>query len=544
MPKVGMEPIRRRELINAVLWIIANKGFEEVTLDKVALRASVSKGAVIYYFKNKERLISESCKAFLVQFSSGMDALIKTRMDAYTILKVIGLTTIGCLEEAYELCAECATTESGLDYLDSFSLEESQSIMMQMIGKMAIDQAFREILGEVYQDYHIAIASIFKQGLPNTDISLCKGYALQYMALLDGLLIYGIMQLPVDRAREVNRYLELVFQKPTIRAKDLTPILSESSTSKEPAVPSISSVSPTSTTSEDISTNAYTASINRVQDYIEMHLEDDLTVTMLSEIASFSKFHFQRIFRLITGESLYGYIKRLRIEKSVFMLCTNPKRTIQDIALASGFSNQASFAKALKEYYGMSASALRKQSLLETEMIIKMRNNGKVLSTERLYNEPMDFKIEVISATPVMYIRHTGSYKGDSDLFRNLFNELYTFAQKQNLLNGKNRWFVMYHDFSELTEDEKLRMSICVSIEKKIKPKGKFGLMQIEGGKYAIGRFKLKTNEYQAAWNTMLLKCIPDYKLIPDDRASFEYYPPHDEIQNESRVVEIYVPIT
>ena len=523
MPKIGMESIRRRELINAVLWIIANKGFEEVTLDKVALRAGVSKGVVVYYFKNKESLINESCKAFLVQFSSGIEALMRTKMDAYTILKVIGLTTLGHLEEAYELCAELPSEESGLEYMDSFSLDENQSIMMQMLGRMVLNQTYRELLGEVYQNYHAVIASIFKKGLPKADISLCKGYAFQYMALLDGLLIYGIMQLPVDRSAEINRYLDLIFPKPVVEMQEVVF---------------------TSNTHGNLSTDVYTESINRVQDYIESHLDDDLTVTQLAKIASFSKFHFQRIFRLITGESLYGYIKRLRLEKSVFMLCTNPKRTIQDIALSSGFSNQASFAKALKEYYGMSASALRKQSLLETEMIIKMRNNGKALNTERSYNEPMDFKIEVISATRVLYIRHVGPYKGDSDLFQNLFNELYIYAKELDLLDGKNKWFVMYHDFSELTEDEKLRMSVCVSIEREIRPKGKFGLTQIEGGKYAIGRFKVKPDEYQAAWNMMLLKCIPDHKLIPDDRVSFEYYPPCDEIQNESRVVEIYVPIT
>ncbi|GAU75551.1 GyrI-like domain-containing protein [Fusibacter sp. 3D3] len=512
MPKVGMEPIRRRELIRAVLWIIANKGFEEVTLDKVALRAGVSKGVVAYYFKNKEMLINESCKAFLVQFSSGITQLIEREMDAYTILSVIGLTSIGHLEEAYELCAELPEGENELEYMDSFSIAESQSIMMQMFGRMGTNPDFKNLLKEVYQVYHSAISAIFKKGLPNSDWNACQGDALQYMALIDGLAIYGTMQLPLNRALEINRYLDMVFQRPS-RINRFN----------------------------ERSIEVYTERINLVQDYIETHLEAELTVAMLAEIASFSKFHFQRLFRLVTGESLYGYIKRLRLEKAVFLLKTDLKRTIQDIALTSGFSNQASFAKALKECYGMSASAMRKSSELET--VDEMRNNGKVLNSELSYNEPMDFRIEVMSPVRVLYIRHVGRYKGDSRLFGNLFNELYTYAKHLGVLDGKNRWFVLYHDFSELTEDEKLRMSICVSIEQEIKPDGKFGLMQIEGGKYAIGRFNVKPDAYQAAWNTMLLRCIPDHHLTPDDRMNFEHYPPHDEIQNESRVVEIYVPI-
>jgi AraC family transcriptional regulator len=64
----------------------------------------------------------------------------------------------------------------------------------------------------------------------------------------------------------------------------------------------------------------YISRINKVQDYIEKHLDEELNVDQLARIASFSSFHFQRIYRQMTGESLYSYIKRLRLEKSVCLI--------------------------------------------------------------------------------------------------------------------------------------------------------------------------------------------------------------------------------
>ena len=48
MPKVGMEPMRRAELINATLTCISMYGMDGMTLDKVADYAGCSKGVVVY----------------------------------------------------------------------------------------------------------------------------------------------------------------------------------------------------------------------------------------------------------------------------------------------------------------------------------------------------------------------------------------------------------------------------------------------------------------------------------------------------------------
>ncbi len=289
----------------------------------------------------------------------------------------------------------------------------------------------------------------------------------------------------------------------------------------------------------------YISKINKVQDYIEKHLDEELNIRQLSKIATFSSFHFQRIYRQMTGESLYSYIKRLRLEKATFLLLANKKNSIQDIALSIGFSNQASFAKAFKEKFGMNASQFR--CLNENgNMIIKdISMNGKAYNTDICYIRPIEISVKSIETIKVVYTRHVGSYKGNSNLFEGLFSKLYSYTSSRDYIRNDSKWFVLYHDFGDLTMEEQLRLSVCMSTNEDVKTDGDFGSMFLEGGTCAVGRFELKPNEYQLAWNYMLSKWLPESGYMPDDRIFFEHYPPQECHQcKEEKVVEICIPIT
>ncbi len=67
----------------------------------------------------------------------------------------------------------------------------------------------------------------------------------------------------------------------------------------------------------------YIHRINKVIDYIEAHIDGDLSLEILADVASFSPFHFHRIFSAFVGETLNDFIKRLRIEKAASLLINN-----------------------------------------------------------------------------------------------------------------------------------------------------------------------------------------------------------------------------
>lgn len=78
MPKVGMEPIRRKELISAAIAAIHARGSLDITIRDIATRAGVSQGLAHHYFGSKDRLIVAAMRFLLSQFSEQVRSGLKT----------------------------------------------------------------------------------------------------------------------------------------------------------------------------------------------------------------------------------------------------------------------------------------------------------------------------------------------------------------------------------------------------------------------------------------------------------------------------------
>lgn len=67
MPKLGMGPIRRKQLVEAAIATIHEDGFANATVVKIARRAGVSNGIVHHYFANKDELLFETMRSLLAE---------------------------------------------------------------------------------------------------------------------------------------------------------------------------------------------------------------------------------------------------------------------------------------------------------------------------------------------------------------------------------------------------------------------------------------------------------------------------------------------
>ena len=105
----------------------------------------------------------------------------------------------------------------------------------------------------------------------------------------------------------------------------------------------------------------YIQRINLAIDYIEEHLSEKITLDQLADVAMFSKYHFHRIFKVIAGDTLNNYIKRLKMEKAGKLLQINHD-TINNIASELGYRSNANFSRDFNEYYGCSPSEFRQNS--------------------------------------------------------------------------------------------------------------------------------------------------------------------------------------
>lgn len=222
MPKVGMEPIRRSQVTEAVLGIIAAEGMDGVTLDKAAKAAGVSKGVVSYYFANKETLIQESCKAFLESYATGIQTLMDLGMESRLILKVVAYTVLGRNEEISTLdpvfseshmsdenhpVDEGQSINTAKEQSPGFSLDSmgQQAVFMQLFSRMSHNTALKGLMKDVYTDYlHVIGSTIAKiigdSAKEDSADSSAALLALQFMAMLDGLMFYNVMDFETNNA--------------------------------------------------------------------------------------------------------------------------------------------------------------------------------------------------------------------------------------------------------------------------------------------------------------------------------------------------------
>lgn len=95
-----------------------------------------------------------------------------------------------------------------------------------------------------------------------------------------------------------------------------------------------------------------------VCNYIDAHCSESLSLEQISELASFSKFHFSRLFKEFTGEPFYRYVNRKRIEYACGLL-RHQDLTITEIALASGYSSNSVFIRMFKQFRGCTPKEYR-----------------------------------------------------------------------------------------------------------------------------------------------------------------------------------------
>lgn len=119
--------------------------------------------------------------------------------------------------------------------------------------------------------------------------------------------------------------------------------------------------------------------IQRSLKFIEQHLTDKLRLHHLAEHAGYSRFHFQRIFRKIIGNSVAEYIRERRLTQSARILITTDQRII-DIAMIYGFNSQESFTRAFKKVYNVTPGAYRKllRKLISKGEFIVSTNNAPI----------------------------------------------------------------------------------------------------------------------------------------------------------------------
>lgn len=94
-----------------------------------------------------------------------------------------------------------------------------------------------------------------------------------------------------------------------------------------------------------------TMAVQRMQEYIEVHLTEEITLNHLAEASLYSPWHSYRLFQVYLGMSPAEYIRRLRLTRSAIKLKAESVKVV-DVAADMGFSSVDGFQRAFYREFG------------------------------------------------------------------------------------------------------------------------------------------------------------------------------------------------
>jgi AraC family transcriptional regulator len=100
------------------------------------------------------------------------------------------------------------------------------------------------------------------------------------------------------------------------------------------------------------------ARLNRVVEYIETNLEREIALTALAKIAGMSPHYFCELFKQSLRFSPHQYVLRRRIARARNLL-VDPRVTVLEAAVRSGFSDQSHFTKIFRRIVGVTPTGYR-----------------------------------------------------------------------------------------------------------------------------------------------------------------------------------------
>ena len=277
----------------------------------------------------------------------------------------------------------------------------------------------------------------------------------------------------------------------------------------------------------------YQNRINIVWQFIQHNLDKRLSLEELSEVACISPFHFHRVFRAYTGESLSQYCRRLRLERAASQL-QSKAMDITDIAYGCGYETPAAFSKAFKQQFSVTPTEYRQdwQTFLS-----RYRYEPNIVE-----EFSMDYKIENRDEQRVLYVRRHGDYMQSAPIAWQAMDE---YAEKANLYNEKTQMIGVCHDSPEITDKDKIRYDACIPADVSVNADGEFGIQTIRGGDYAVfmheGPYETLIDTYDQIANEWLA----NQERELDDAPVFEIYlnPELMETDPDSLMTRIYFPL-
>lgn len=197
-PRPSVKEERSQQIVEAALKVFAEQGFHQATMDEIAEEAGLSKGALYWYFKGKDKIISTLLQWFFEREYSKMDEWVKAGASPREILD---RTTLQVIE-------------------DLLSLKMFMPVLFEFISLSFRNQTVGKVVRESMYGFIDKLTPVFQDGI-DSGVFIeedARDLVFAYGALIEGsILVWSYDINTIDFAqmtqKSVGLYLDGITKK-------------------------------------------------------------------------------------------------------------------------------------------------------------------------------------------------------------------------------------------------------------------------------------------------------------------------------------------
>lgn len=270
--------------------------------------------------------------------------------------------------------------------------------------------------------------------------------------------------------------------------------------------------------------------VNQSIDYIMQHLDEELSLDTIAAQFYISKYYFSHIFKEETGETIYAFIKRCKIDQSAIDMKLKPKKAITDIGLDYGYSS-SNYSSVFRKHHDTSPTMF-KQSIPTQSMPVPFTPERIVhFKTAEEYADKIE--IQELNDFFVIYERFIGNYV-------DIEKQWYQFLDKYKALFNENTILLeRFFNDPAITSSSQCICDICMTVGQDC---NLANVMWIKGGKWIVYHFDGAIKDIFETLQGIFSVWFPGSGYSMAQRYGLNIYH-HINRDNHSVIMDLCIPI-
>jgi AraC family transcriptional regulator len=250
----------------------------------------------------------------------------------------------------------------------------------------------------------------------------------------------------------------------------------------------------------------YTRQLVDVSDYIYDHLDDEIDLFRLAEIAHLSSYHWHRVYHAMSGETAASTVRRLRLQRAAGYLA-DTTMPVREVARRSGFASTEVFSRSFREAYGIPPARFRATG---DHTLYRATADGPAA---RLPAHPVGLRrIEqrVIAASP-----HRGAFVDIGRAFT---------RAREGIGASAGGMVAVYYDDPDGAPEPELRSAAGIEIAADDPVPSQLERIVLPAGEYAVLAYRGPYASMRSAYTWFYGSWLPQSGRVPADHPVVERY--------------------